>query len=117
MSGFLFKSDGYGGMEPATKDPTSSRHGGAETSVEAFAGTSQEKRDNDKRRILELSQRPDGVTLHEACADMGRNPNELSGRFSELVRDGQLERRGATRKTPTGSSAKVHHFVSWSPTK
>lgn len=117
MSGFLFKSDGYGGMEPASKDPTSSRHGGAEPSVEAFAGTSQAKRDNDKRRILELSQRAEGVTTDEAAEEMGRNPNELSGRFSELVRDGQLERPGITRPTRNGRAANVHVFKSWTPTK
>jgi hypothetical protein len=116
MSGSLFEMDAYGGLQPA-KDICANRHGGSETSIAAHEGTSQEKRDSDKRRILELSQRDEGVTLHEACEDMKRNPNELSGRFSEMVRDGQLSRRGETRKTPTGSSAKVHHFRSWTPTK
>lgn len=47
-----------------------------------------------------------GLTVHEASKLLETTPNAISGRFSELKRDGLIVKRG-TRPTETGSNAGV----------
>lgn len=49
-----------------------------------------------------------GATLDEACEFYRAMPNQLSGRFCELVRDGVIVKTARTRNTRTGSEATVY---------
>lgn len=82
--------------------------GPVDTSREA-AGVAQRSAAEARRLILEIvrgaGQR--GVTLDEVCAATGRQPNQISGRFTDLCRDSLIVRKGERRKTRAGASAHV----------
>ena len=62
------------------------KHGGNACSVDA---NKRAPKEIDRRRLIELlNEAVDGLTLKEACSAMGKTPNALSGRVSELKRDG-----------------------------
>jgi len=89
------------------QDITKNRHGGNEQSTAAF----EEIRESlPKRRsdVLVMIQKAGlkGLTVHEAAKLAGTTPNTLSGRFSELKRDGLITKRG-TRPTVSGCKAGV----------
>ncbi len=52
----------------------------------------------------------DGLTAHEAAAALGKTPNAVSGRFTELKAAGLITKSGR-RPTPTGSSAGVYRVA------
>jgi hypothetical protein len=73
-------------------DVCKGRHGGNPQSVEA---NKKPCKDGDRRTILELIKAaPDGRTLKELCEAMGRTPNAISGRITELKMLGRVEVRG-----------------------
>lgn len=49
-----------------------------------------------------------GATADEFAASIDRQLNQVSGRFSELKRDGKIVASGEKRPTRNGSAAKVY---------
>lgn len=87
-------------------DITRNRHKGNPESVAAFH-VIKEKISASQERILNAIKRsPDGLTCDELAVMFNANPNEISGRCSELKRDGKIHKVG-TRPTRTGNSAAV----------
>jgi hypothetical protein len=64
-------------------------------------------------QVLELlKQHPEGLTIDEAAQLLGKTPNQISGRFSELSRwrpVPAIVSKGEKRKTSTGYNAVVWH--------
>lgn len=81
-----------------TGDITANRHGGAPTSVEAFESI-KGKLPEARREVLEfIASRGDyGATVHEVAEHFGKGVNAVSGRISELLRDGDARRNGQKR--------------------
>lgn len=48
-----------------------------------------------------------GLTLDEFCSATGKQPNQVSGRFTDLHRLGLIQRSGDRRPTKTGATAHV----------
>lgn len=64
------------------------RHGGnVNSEIANFKAGETKSRDREAIRSL-IEQSVDGLTLKEACKIMGRLPNQISGRFTELKADG-----------------------------
>ena len=64
-------------------------------------------------QVLELlKSHPEGLTIDEAAKLLGKTPNQISGRFSELSRlpIPAIVSRGEKRKTSTGYNAVVWHL-------
>jgi hypothetical protein len=60
----------------------------------------------DERMVLaELARGP--KTADEVAASRNMAPNQISGRFTKLWKDGLIERTGQRRPTRTGSAAAV----------
>lgn len=83
------------------------KHGGADTSVMAHARV-QKARDRDEVLALIRAAGQAGATLDQVAARLNIGCNRLSGRFTELRRDGQIVDSGERRKTRTGSLARVY---------
>jgi hypothetical protein len=75
----------------------------AETSIDAHRSRD---RAGDRARVLALI-RTSPRTLDEVATIFGRAPNALSGRISELAKEGLIVRTGARRKTRAGASANI----------
>lgn len=93
-------------------DPSARKSKGNAESAAAWAGKTNTA--TDRATILDLiraaGQR--GMTLDEVCEKLGRNPNELSGRITELAGRGFIVRKRlagkpVTRPTRTGANAAV----------
>lgn len=93
-------------LKPIEPDICANRHGGVDTSVQA---DKRVKKEYDRRLILGYVQasRGYGLTLDEACIVLERNPNEISGRFTELAKAGLIFATSLRRLTRTGSPARV----------
>lgn len=89
------------------QDICAGRHGGAETSVEANKAVRKEK---DRELIYGYIQeaRHYGHTLDELSVLLDRPPNAISGRLTELRVAGMICISDLTRKTRTGSRARVY---------
>jgi hypothetical protein len=89
-------------------DITARKHGGNPQSVEAHKrirkGLSA-RREAVYEWIEAAGKR--GITVDEMAVWMNDTPNAISGRFSELARNGRIIRSGRTRKTRSGCSAVV----------
>lgn len=89
-------------------DICQNRHGGNEQSEEAFEAI---RKGLPRRRALCLvlihKASPEGLTVHELANHLGTTPNAVSGRLTELKKDGRITKIG-TRPTPTGSKAAVY---------
>jgi len=74
-------------------DVCANKHGGVETSVEANL---KPDKVGDRHFIhqLILEAGSNGLTLKEACSKMGRTPNQISGRFTEIKARGMIRREG-----------------------
>lgn len=59
-----------------------------------------------QERILNAIRMSDGLTCDEIAVMFDATPNEISGRCSELKRDGKIYKSG-TRKTRSGCSAGI----------
>jgi hypothetical protein len=87
-------------------DITARRHKGNEQSTAAFH-VIKDKISASRERILnQIRQREDGLTCDELAVMFSATPNEISGRCSELKRDGKIYKSG-TRKTRSGCSAAI----------
>ncbi len=75
--------------DPAPR-PATRRH--AQTSLEAWTRVEPQRREV-YERILGLIQRrgPIGATVHEIAGGLRKLPSSISGRLTELVRDGRLK--------------------------
>lgn len=82
------------------------KHKGNPESVSAF-NVVKEKMSANQERILDAIKRsPDGLTCDALAVIFHATPNEISGRCSELKRDGKIYKSG-TRKTRSGCSAAI----------
>lgn len=83
------------------------KHGGAETSVEADKAVRKEK---DRELIYGYiaAAKSYGHTLDELSILLDRPPNAISGRLTELRVAGRIVISDLTRKTRTGSKARVY---------
>ncbi|MBC8418762.1 MAG: hypothetical protein H8E10_09240 [Desulfobacterales bacterium] len=73
-------------IQTTFEDICANRHGGNSCSADANKRAPKER---DRQWVLELiAISSEGLTLKEACRIMGKTPNALSGRISELKRDG-----------------------------
>lgn len=91
------------------KDVTQNRHKGAETSVKAhkrIRSGLQARREAIYASIKSYGIATNGITVDELAYFWKTTPNAISGRFSELARDGRIKKIG-TRKTRSGCSAAV----------
>jgi hypothetical protein len=79
-------------------DVCAAKHGGADTSCEAFA-RAQASMPMARAAVLALVRDAGmhGITLAEACEIMGKEKNCISGRFSELQRDKLIHDSGRRR--------------------
>jgi hypothetical protein len=94
--------------QPDLFDICANRHRGAETSVSANLRV---EKNTDRALVLSLlCLSPAGKTLDEVSAVLGRPPNQLSGRFTELVAAGQISKTDERRNTRTGATAAVYQF-------
>ena len=92
-------------------DISKNRHGGNPESENAFKKISPRLPER-RKIVLSLIRNAGskGLTTLEASELLKTTPNAISGRFSELKRDGLIEKIG-TRKTPSGCSAAVYREV------
>ena len=102
---------GFGGRTIVKRPLIETRQvalGPVDTSREA-AVLAQEGAAESRRLILQIirGSGPRGVTCDEVCAATGRVPNQISGRFTDLARDGLIMRKGERRATRAGASAHV----------
>lgn len=83
------------------------KHGGVETSMLADRRVQKSK---DRALILGYIRASGafGMTLYEMGVLLDRECNRISGRFTELKRDGQIIATETRRKTWTGSWATVY---------
>lgn len=88
------------------------RHGGAETSVEAHPHVSKEYDRQIIGRRIDLAGRY-GMTLDELCIVLGRTPNAISGRLTELRIMGLIHISDKKRRTRTGAMARVYVVKEW----
>lgn len=94
--------------DPDLFDICANRHRGNEESVQANQDTSRIKSRQRERVLDEIRLAGSrGCSVDELAARFDTNPNNLSGRFSELKKLGLIFKIG-TRPTRTGSSAGVY---------
>jgi hypothetical protein len=86
------------------------KHGGVDTSVQA---DKRVEKSRDRAVILGYIRASGayGMTLYEMGVLLDRECNRISGRFTELKRDGLIVATEATRPTYTGSPAHVYVAV------
>ncbi len=88
-------------------DITANRHLGNEQSTHAFENAVKHRATEQQQRVLKcLRDRPAGLTAEEIAGILGVTVNMISGRCSELKRDGKIYKSG-TRKTLSGCSAAI----------
>ncbi len=83
------------------------KHKGNEQSTQAFRNAVKHRATEQQQRVLKcLRDRPEGLIAEEIAAILGVTVNMISGRCSELKRDGKIYKSG-TRKTRSGCSAAI----------
>jgi len=96
---------------PSTeRDPCLSYHGGADTSVEAFATTSASKRAMDRQKIIDyMKKQPHAEsTCDEAEVALDMAHQTCSARFTDLQKEERIVNTGKRRPTRTGKQARVY---------
>lgn len=96
-------------------DICENRHGGNQESAEAFRAGSATLRARQRFVIWAIAYEEGkrGVTTDEIAARLKTTPNVISGRMSELKRDGFLVPTNERRQTRMGRMARV--FVASKP--
>lgn len=95
-------------------DPCERKHGGPETSVEAWRSLSSEDRAQQREAVFEYIRARGalGATTDECSEALGYEPHMISGRLFELWRAQRVFRLIGTpkarRRTRTGRSAQVN---------
>jgi hypothetical protein len=87
-------------------DITARRHKGNDQSAAAFHVIKDKISASQERILNAIRQMDSGMTVDELSVYFGTTPNEISGRCSELKRDGKIYKSG-TRKTRSGCSAAI----------
>ena len=88
------------------KDITANRHGGNAQSRAAHKdGNKMKSRATVYSLIKEAGK--DGLTVDEISRKLRKAPNTISGRVTELKRDGFVKESTMRRKTRSGSTASV----------
>jgi predicted transcriptional regulator len=87
-------------------DITSNRHKGNPESTEAFQSIKDRLTAQQNRVLKAIRESESGLTVDEIALKLGATPNEISGRASELKRDGKIMKQG-TRLTRRGHAAAV----------
>ncbi len=96
----------FGELFDHVADTCARRHKGNEQGTAAFH-VIKDKISHAQACVLEtLRDHPDGMTSEEIADDMNTTVNVISGRCSELKRDGKIYKSG-TRKTRSGCSAAI----------
>lgn len=93
--------------EPNGTDVCARRHGGNQQSAAAFKVGDKAK---DRERVFQFihGRGEEGATLDEISEALGRPPNALSGRLTELHEAGLIKRKPACfRQTRAGARAAV----------
>lgn len=103
MQGSLFSSDAYGGLVPS--DICAGKHGGNPNS--AAANPTDEAKGNMRSRIVEAIRSHGRLSLEQLCDLFAKSPNALSGRLSELKRDGVIV-QVANRVNRNGANEAVY---------
>jgi len=90
-------------------DICANKHGGADTSVQAFKGTPAEVRQRMRDQICQAIAAAGvrGATADEIVVTLGIPLQTTAARFSELKRDGRIVRVGS-RPTRLGRPARVY---------
>lgn len=87
-------------------DPCARKHGGDRESKAAFKRVDTA---GDRRLVLDtIRSFRSGATLDQVSQALGRTPNQVSGRITELKAMGLIVAPGATRPTRSGASAKIY---------
>lgn len=90
-------------------DLCAGRHGGAETSAQAFSGTPAVSREAQQSKILWLIKaRQQGATCDEAEVILGLSHQTCSARITELSTRGKIRFGVERRKTRAGKAARVY---------
>lgn len=91
------------------RDVCENRHGGNPESIEAFHTTPSETRERQRKAIrkMALAACSYGITTDEIAQHLSVPPNSVSGRLSEMKRDGLLVETAHRRKTRMGKMARV----------
>ncbi len=87
-------------------DITARKHKGNDQSTAAFHVIKDKINASQERILNAIRQMDSGMTVDELSVYFGATPNEISGRCSELKRDGKIYKSG-TRKTRSGCSAAI----------
>lgn len=90
-------------------DLCAGKHGGAETSAEAYATTPKETREAQTAKILWLMKsRPNGTTCDEAELILGLSHQTCSARITELCAKESIRYGDERRTTRAGKMARVY---------
>lgn len=91
------------------RDVCENRHGGNPESVEAFLSTPPDCRTRQRIAIHKFAKSKGsyGITTDEVAQELSVPPNSVSGRLSEMKRDGLLVETVHRRKTRMGKMARV----------
>lgn len=105
----LFQGGGPKSLVPSA-DVCTSRHHGAETSVEAFKSTPESTRQRQRDDVLAYvrGRGAFGATCEETSIKLGIPYTAASARFTELQRLGLITYGVARRATTHGKSARVY---------
>ena len=92
-------------------DPTANRHGCNELSEEAFR---KRPRQTDRDRILAMIVDADeGMTCDEIAGELGKAPNQISGRITELLARRLIYKTDDTRLTRNRCRGRVYRAISF----
>jgi DNA-binding MarR family transcriptional regulator len=86
-------------------DICSNRHKGNTESTAAFQSI-RGRLTAQQQRVLNCIRNSEGLTCNEIAEKLGATPNEISGRCSELKRNGEIRKSG-TRLTRSGNPAAI----------
>lgn len=91
------------------RDVCENRHGGNSESMEAFVTTPATCRKKQRMAIQALAKQRGlrGITTDEVAQHFNATPNSVSGRLSELKRDGLLIETDRRRPTRLAKMARV----------
>ena len=83
-----------------------------ETSLEAYETKREDGSiDTDKQRILELILNRRGVAIWQAAEALGRPDSDISGRFSELEKEGRIAKSLSVYKVNPRTGKRAHVWI------
>lgn len=91
-----------------SEDICANYHGGADTSISAFASTPDKKRTKDRMMIMVALDIHPGQTCEELEEFLQMKHQTCSARISELLKMGKIVDTGERRLTRSGKKARVY---------